>query len=167
VSAPAVRLVTVLGYSRRSHEGLHPVCADRLAAAERAATDGDVVLLSGWSRRPAGPPEAELMRAAWRGRAVRLLCDPNARTTVGNAAGVAAHARELGATEVVLVTSGWHAPRARLLVRAALGRGDVRVRTAKAPGRPAARELVREAACVAALPLQALRARRAGSRATV
>ena len=76
-----------------------------------------------------------------------LLCDPNARTTVGNAAGVAAHARELGATEVVLVTSAWHAPRARVLVRAALGRAGVRVRTATAPGaRPPASWLARRSA---------------------
>ena len=162
-----MRLVAVLGYSRRSHHGLHPVCAERLAAAERTAADDDVVLLSGWSRRRAGTPEAELMRNAWRGAPVRLLCDPNARTTIGNAAGVAVHARELRAAEVILVTSGWHAPRARILVRAALGRGGVRVRTAPTAGRPPARELVREAACVAALPVQVLRARRAGSRATV
>ena len=63
------------------------------------------------------------MRAAWRGPDVPLLADGDARTTAGNARAVAAAAREIGADEVVLVTSSWHVRRARLLVRAALGRG--------------------------------------------
>ncbi|MEO5575335.1 MAG: YdcF family protein [Gaiellaceae bacterium] len=115
------RLVAVLGYSTRRGDGLHPVCAARLAAAERAADDADAVLFSGWSRRRHRPSEAELMRSAWRGPASRLLADGDARSTFGNARAVAVVAGEVGADEVVLVTSTWHARRARLLVRAALG----------------------------------------------
>ena len=61
------------------------------------------------------------MREAWQGAPVPLLADGDARTTAGNALAVAAAAKEVGADEVLLVTSSWHARRARLLVRAALG----------------------------------------------
>jgi len=117
------RLVAVLGYSTRRHEGLHPICAARLEAAERPAEGAELVLLSGWSRRRHRPSEAELMRQAWRGPAVRLVADGDARTTAGNARAVAAAARHVGADEVVIVTSSWHARRARLLVEAALDPG--------------------------------------------
>lgn len=117
------RLVAVLGYSTWRGDGLHAICAARLEAAELAAGEADAVLLSGWSRRRHRPSEAELMRAAWRGPDVTLLADGDARTTAGNARAVAATAHELGADEVVVVTSSWHARRARLLVRAALGPG--------------------------------------------
>jgi hypothetical protein len=127
------RLVAVLGYSTRRGEGLHPICAARLRAAERPAEGADVVLLSGWSRRRHRPSEAELMRAAWKGPAVRLVADGDARTTAGNARAVAAAARHVGADEVVLVTSSWHVRRARLLVKAALG-PEVRLAVAT-PGR--------------------------------
>ena len=127
------RLVAVLGYSTGRHDGLHPICAARLQAAERPAEEADLVLLSGWSRRRHRPSEAELMKAAWRGPAVRLVADGDARTTAGNARSVAAAARHIGADEVVLVTSSWHARRARLLVAAAL---DPEVRlTVATPGR--------------------------------
>ena len=115
------RLVAVFGYSTGRRGSLHPVCAARLEAAERAAERADAVLLSGWSRRTHRPSEAELMRAAWRGPDVPLLADGDARTTAGNARALARTARELGADEVVVVTSSWHARRARLLARAALG----------------------------------------------
>ena len=116
----ASKLIAVLGYSSLRGEGLHPIGAARLEAAERVAGDADAVLLSGWSRRRHRPSEAELMRHAWRGPDVPLLADGDARTTAGNARAVAAAARELEADEVVLVTSSWHARRARLLVRALL-----------------------------------------------
>ena len=114
------RLVAVLGYSTWRGEALHPIGAARLEAAERVAAGADAVLLSGWSRHRHRPSEAELMRRAWRGPDVPLLADGDARTTAGNARAVAAAARKVGADEVVLVTSSWHARRARLLVRALL-----------------------------------------------
>lgn len=117
------RLVAVLGYSTRRGGGLHPICEERLRAAELVAEGAAAVLLSGWSRARHRPSEAELMRAAWRGPGVRLIADGDARTTAGNVRAVAAAARELGAREIVLVTSSWHARRARLLARAALGSG--------------------------------------------
>jgi uncharacterized SAM-binding protein YcdF (DUF218 family) len=76
-----------------------------------------------------------------------------------NAAGVALLARELGADEVVVVTSRWHAPRAGVLVRTALGDSKVPVRTSSPRGRLQPRLLARELACLAALPYQLVRVR--------
>jgi uncharacterized SAM-binding protein YcdF (DUF218 family) len=100
------------------------------------------------------------MRAAWRGPDVPVVCDTTARNTVENAAGVAAVARELNADEVVVVTSRWHAPRARVLVRAALhGTGySVRTSSPRIRLKPKLGVLVlRELVCIAVLPLQVLR----------
>ena len=141
------RLVAVLGYSTWRGPGLHPICAARLAVAEGVAADADVVLLSGWSRRRHRPSEAELMRRAWRGAEVELLADGDARTTAGNARAVAAAASALRAEEIVLVTSSWHARRARLLVRAAVG-PDVALKVVT-PSRTRPAHLVgRELACL-------------------
>jgi uncharacterized SAM-binding protein YcdF (DUF218 family) len=135
------RLVAVLGYSTLRGDELHPIALDRLRAAELVAAEGaDAVLLSGWSRRRRRLPEAELMRAAWAGPDVRLLVDADARTTAGNARAVAAAAAETGAAEVVVVTSSWHARRARHLVREALP-PHVAVRVAT-PGRTRPARLV-------------------------
>lgn len=153
------RLVAVLGYSRRRDRELHPICAARLRTAEAAAVDADAVLLSGWSRRRERPAEAELMRDAWSGPEVRLLADADARTTPGNARAVAAAARELGADEVVAVTSSWHAPRARLLLRRELGPGirlEVLTPARTRPPYLLGRELV----CFAANALSRARPRR-------
>ena len=138
------RLVAVFGYSTGRAGSLHRVCAERLATAERAAEGADAVLLSGWSRRKHRPSEAELMRAAWRGPDVPLLADGDARTTAGNARALARTARELDADHVVVVTSSWHARRARLLARAALGpavRLDVVTPVRSRPPHLVAREL--------------------------
>jgi len=143
----ASKLVAVLGYSSLRGEGLHPIGAARVEAAERVAGDADAVLLSGWSRRRHRPSEAELMRRAWRGPDVPLLADGDARTTAGNARAVAAAARELEADEVVLVTSSWHARRARLLVGAALDT-DVRLEVVTPERTRPAYHLGRELACL-------------------
>ena len=141
------RLVAVLGYSTRRGDALHHVCAARLEAAAAAAEGADAVVLSGWSRRRTRPSEAELMREAWRGHDVTLLVDGDARTTGGNVRAIAAAARERGADEVVLVTSSWHARRARLLARAALG-PDVRLTVATPPPSRPPRLVARELACL-------------------
>ncbi len=146
-----MRLVAVLGYSGRRKEELHAVCEARVRHAETLAADA--VLLSG---------EAELMHGAWRGRHVER--DPRARNTRENARGVAEAARRLGADEVVVVTSGWHAFRARTLVRAALADPAVEVTSSSPPSPRPVRLLAREAACLAALPLQLLAVQRADQR---
>jgi hypothetical protein len=152
-----MHLIAVLGYSDRRANGLHDVCAARLRHAERLVGPGDVVLLSGWSRRREKTSEAELMRGAWTGGGVRLIEDTTARTTRGNAASVAATARRLAATEVTVVTSRWHAARARILVRAALP--ETPVRASSPASRPPIALLVRELGCLALLPYQLIRVR--------
>jgi len=160
----SVRLVAVLGYSARRSDGLHAVCAARLRHAERLAADGDTVLLSGWARRRNGAGEAELMRTAWNGANVQLIGDGSARNTRENAAGVAETARRLGANEIVVVTSRWHAFRARALVDAILRERGVLVETSSPAGRPPVALLARELVCLAALPFHLIRLRARGER---
>jgi len=159
-----VRLVAVLGYSARRPDGLHAICAERLSYAESVAGDADAVLLSGWARDQDAAGEVELMRRAWNGPNVRLLSDTHARNTGENALGIAAVARRLDAREVVVVTSSWHAFRARTLVRAALHDSGVTVRSSSPSTRPPVTLLARELACLAALPAQLLRLRRSEAR---
>jgi uncharacterized SAM-binding protein YcdF (DUF218 family) len=121
MSQHAPRVVVVLGYSDGGRGELHPACAARLARAAELTTGDDVVVLSGWARVPGTRSEAELMAEAWAGKAREVVVDPVAQTTVGNAANALDDVRRVGAREVVVVTSRWHAPRAaaafRLIVR--------------------------------------------------
>jgi len=155
-TALSVRLVAVLGYSNRRSDGLHVICAERLRHAERVANANDALLLSGWGRRK-NVAEAELMREAWNGNDVQLVVDGTARSTRENAAAVADAARQLRASEVTVVTSRWHAFRAGMLVRAALP--TLAVRTSSPPGRPPVRLVLRELACLVAVPYHVLRLR--------
>jgi uncharacterized SAM-binding protein YcdF (DUF218 family) len=150
------RLVAVLGYSDGSGEGLHPVCAARLERAAFVAEPQDAVLLSGWARRGASAPEAELMARSWTRPARRVLLDRGASTTAGNVIGVARAVRALRIDEVVLVTSSWHARRARVLARAALaGSGaGLELVTTDESARPGAR--ARELACWSVVPVLAV-----------
>ncbi|HXV57150.1 MAG TPA: YdcF family protein [Gaiellaceae bacterium] len=152
------RLLVVLGYSDGREDGLHPVCAARVAHAAGLAGERDAVLLSGWARRPHRSAEAELMRRAWRGPAVALHCDEEARITAENAAHAARRARSLGVREVVVVTSSWHRARARVLFRAFLP--ELPVTVVGVPAGGSLRHVLREAAVFPLLPLQVARARR-------
>jgi uncharacterized SAM-binding protein YcdF (DUF218 family) len=153
-------VIAVLGYSPRRSGRLHPVCSARVAHASAIARQGDLVVLSGWSRHLGIEPEAELMARAWRGPPVELVTETDARHTAGNAAAVADAARASAAAELLLVTSWWHAPRATVLVRAALRGSQMRVTAVHAPSRPSPRLIVRELCCLAALPVQLLGLRR-------
>jgi uncharacterized SAM-binding protein YcdF (DUF218 family) len=149
----AERVVAVLGYSHRRNGRLHAICAERLAHAQRLAEGARAVVFSGWS-------EAELMRTAWAGPDVLLVCDAEARSTAQNAANVAAAARELGARELVVVTSHWHRARARILVGAALRGSGIRFSVETVRGSRPSWLLARELVCLGLLPLQLLLARR-------
>jgi uncharacterized SAM-binding protein YcdF (DUF218 family) len=152
-------VVVVLGYSNRGGTELHPVCAARLARAAELATPDDVVVLSGWARVPGTRPEAELMRAAWSGRAREVVVDPDARTTVENLANAVDDVLRVAADEVVVVTSSWHAARATAAMRRLLrGRGVV-VRAESPPGR-SRRGALRELTLWPLLPFQLRQARR-------
>jgi uncharacterized SAM-binding protein YcdF (DUF218 family) len=120
-------------------------------AAAALASDEDMVVLT-------GRPEAELMRAAWRGRSMRLVCDNHAGVTAESARHMARIAREVGADEVVAVTSWWHCWRTALLFRSVLRGTGTRVRTVRAPFWTP-RLLLREAAAFLLLPVQLVRAR--------
>ena len=156
------RLVAVLGYSDSTTADLHPVGAARLAAAAAEAGAEDILLFSGWSRRSGSTPEADLMAQMWTTTARARFVDRHARTTLGNAIGVARAARRVDADEVVLVTSRWHARRAAALVRAALrGSGSgatLRVVATDEPVTP--RRKVREVASWTVVPVLALVAAR-------
>jgi uncharacterized SAM-binding protein YcdF (DUF218 family) len=154
------RVIVVLGYSPRRSNRLHPVCSARVARACAIAREGDLVVLSGWSRHPGVDPEGDLMARAWRGPQVELVTETDARHTAGNAAAVADVARASAAAELVLVTSWWHAPRAKVLARAALRGSPVQVTAVGAPSQASIGLLLRELCCLAALPVQLLELRR-------
>ncbi len=159
MSAP--RVVAVLGFSGRSGGSLHPVCAARVHRAAGLARADDVVVLSGWARARGATSEAHLMSQAWTGAAARLVLDDGARHTAENAAHAAEVARVLGAREVVVVTSRWHAPRAALIFRWFLRGSGVRVVVAGARGPRAPGSVARE---VAVWPLVAAQIARTRSR---
>jgi uncharacterized SAM-binding protein YcdF (DUF218 family) len=156
-------VVVVLGYSNGRRDGLHAVCAARLQRAAEIATAEDVVVLSGWARPPGTSSEAELMRASWRGTAREVVVDPDARTTVENLANALDDVLRVGACEVVVVTSSWHAARATAALRRLLPRTGIRVRSASPPGR-SARASLRELAVWPLLPFQLWRAGRQSRR---
>jgi uncharacterized SAM-binding protein YcdF (DUF218 family) len=99
------------------------------------------------------------MRRVWEGPQERVICDTQSRITAENAARVAELVRELGAREVVVVTSWWHRLRAALLFGLLLRETGARVRVIAA-GRPwSVWVLLRELACFALVPAQVRRAR--------
>jgi uncharacterized SAM-binding protein YcdF (DUF218 family) len=151
------RLVAVLGYSGSADASdLHPVCRARLMRGEHLARPGDTVLLTGWARRGHVESEGQLMAAAWSQRTQRRLVDHGARTTLGNAIAVGRAARQVGAREVVVVTSGWHARRAGVLVRAALAGTGALVRVEGTTETATPRAGMRELAAWLFVPLLAL-----------
>lgn len=156
MAAEQTRVVAVLGYSRRGDETLHEICVQRLRRAESVSLATDTVVLSGRGRARRAS-EAALMAAAWQGEAVTLVPESESGTTVGNARAIASYAREVGADEVVVVTSSWHRPRTRVLFRAALHGSGAHLRVI-APRRTwPAWPVVRELACLVVLPVQVAR----------
>jgi uncharacterized SAM-binding protein YcdF (DUF218 family) len=147
------RVVVVLGYSNGAGGVLHPLCAERLARAAEISTGDDVVVLSGWAGAAGMHSEAELMRAAWRGAAREVVVDPDARTTVENLVNALNDVLRVGAKEVIVVTSSWHAPRAKAALRWLLRHTGIKVRTVAPPGR-SRRASLRELAVWPLLPFQ-------------
>jgi uncharacterized SAM-binding protein YcdF (DUF218 family) len=156
----AARVVLVLGYSDGGEGELHRVCAARLARAAEVATAADVVVLSGWARAPHTRSEAELMRDAWRGEALELVVDPDARTTVDNVANALNDIARSRAREVLVVTSAWHAPRAKAALRWLLRSTGIQVHAVTPPER-SVRAALRELPLWALLPFQLWLVRRA------
>ncbi len=147
------RVIVVLGYSDGGRGELHEECAARLVRAAEVSTSDDVVVLSGWARVAGTQSEAELMRAAWRGDAGEVVVDPDARTTVGNMANAVNDILRVGAREVIVVTSSWHAPRAKAALRWLLRYTGVEV-SAVTTRRRSLLASVRELVLWVLLPLQ-------------
>ena len=164
MSLVATRVVVVLGYSDGGRGELHPVGAARLARAAEVATEADVVVLSGWARVRGTRSEAELMAAAWRGRARELVVDPDAQTTVGNATNALDDIRRVQAREVIVVTSRWHAPRAKGAFRWLLRGSGVRVSSISPHEAWHPRASVRELGLWVLLPGQLVAARERSAR---
>jgi DUF218 domain len=155
------RLIAVLGYSDVGGDAaLHPICAARVERARDAAEPDDVILFSGWARRGRAASEADLMATAWSGGTQRRVVDRGARTTLGNAIAVGRVARRLDVTEVVLVTSRWHARRASVLVRAALVGSGTMLRVAATEDAATPARSLRELAAWTVVPALALVAAR-------
>ena len=154
MTRPVGRLIVVLGYSDDGRDKLHPVCAERVARAATIATADDVVVLSGWARVSGTRPEAELMAEAWDGSARQLVLDPDAQTTVGNAMNTLDHVTGVGFSEVVVVTSRWHAPRAAVVFRWQLRATGVTVSTVATLDLGSLGHWLRELPRWAVLPLQ-------------
>lgn len=152
----------MLGYSVRGIDGLHPVCAARVAAASALAREDDVVVLTGWARTPGHSSEAELMRRAWTGPAARLVLDDGSTHTAQNAVHATRVAREAGARQILVVTSHWHAARAGVAFRSLLRGTSIQVEVAAADDRLSLRGLAREIAVWPVFRLQLARARRRG-----
>jgi uncharacterized SAM-binding protein YcdF (DUF218 family) len=147
------RVIVVLGYSDGGADELHPICAARLETAAGIARSDDVIVLSGWARSRQGRPEAELMAEAWRGAAAEVVVDPDARTTVENLANALNDVLRVGAREVVVVTSSWHAPRAKAAMRWLLMHTGIKVRSTS-PADRSLRASLRELALWPLLPFQ-------------
>ena len=154
------RLIVVLGYSDRGEGVLHPICVERLAHAAKIATEDDVVVLSGWVRVPGTKSEAALMASNWAGQARELVVDPDAKTTVGNATNAVDDVVRTKATEVLVVTSRWHAPRAAVAFRWRLRGCGARVVTSAPSSGGGVRNWLRELPCWVILPLQLVSKRR-------
>jgi len=155
--------VVVLGYSDGGAGVIHPICAARLARAAELTTEHDIVVLSGWSRVSGRRSEAELMAEAWSGAAGELVLDPDASTTAENAANAVGDILRASADQVVVVTSRWHAARARAAFRWLLRGRGVRVLVATPDEAGSARERLRELALWPLLPAQLSRGGRGRS----
>ncbi len=152
------RVIVVLGYSNGGRDKLHPIAAARLRHAAEISTEHDVVVLSGWARVPGTRPEAALMAEAWAGTAREVVVDPDARTTVGNAINALDDVRRVAPAQVLVVTSGWHAPRAKVIFVWQLRSNPVEVVTSSPLEPRNIRALIHEIPRWAILPVQLLNA---------
>ena len=122
----------MLGYHRDDgRDGISALAAAGVRRAERLAADGAgevvVVVCSGFAR-DGDAPEGELMRAAWRGPAVPVVAETEARDTVENAVRSLPLLRAYGVDVLDVVCAASHAPRVRALLPRYFGRRGIRVR---------------------------------------
>ena len=115
------RVIVVLGYHEIGDDGSHgisSICRAAVRRAEQLAAEVPprAVIFTGWSSN-GGPAEADQMAEEWKGRRdVALIREPQAVNTAENAVRSLALVQTIeGASEVVLVCSIRHFPRARFL----------------------------------------------------
>jgi uncharacterized SAM-binding protein YcdF (DUF218 family) len=104
--------IVVPGHARRGR--ISSLCLALVREAERiaVATPVDAVVFSGWA--PVGSePEAEQMRAAWRGPDVELVVEPTAAVTAENAARTLPLLLERDIERAIVVCAPLHLYRAR------------------------------------------------------
>jgi len=104
--------IVVPGHARRGR--ISGLCLTLVREAERiaAATPVDAVVFSGWAPR-GGEPEAEQMRAAWRGPDVELVVESTAAVTAENAARTLPLLLERSIERAIVVCAPIHLYRAR------------------------------------------------------
>ena len=130
------QVIVVLGYHEFDDDGRHgisSICRAAVRRAEELAAKAKVppraVIFTGWSS-DGGPAEADQMAEEWTGRRdVSLIREPRAVNTAENAVRSLELVRAIdGASEVVLVCSIRHFPRARFLFGRLYGRYGYRTR---------------------------------------
>jgi uncharacterized SAM-binding protein YcdF (DUF218 family) len=132
--------LVVLGSSVRDPGGGYSIsrgCRRVVGHAERCAWTRlpEVVVFSGWAPN-GGTPEAEQMRALWRGPRIELAVEPTASTTAENAARTLPFLRERGLLEAVVVCTPLHLYRARWFFRRLYAARGIRTSFTTSPTLP-------------------------------
>jgi uncharacterized SAM-binding protein YcdF (DUF218 family) len=140
--------LVVLGSSRRDRNGGYFIsrgCRRVVGHAERCAWTRlpEVVVFSGWAPN-GGTPEAEQMRARWRGPEVELAVEPTASNTAENAARTLPFLRQRGLLEAVIVSTPLHLYRARWFFRRVYAARGIRTTFTTPPTLPTLSALVWE-----------------------
>jgi uncharacterized SAM-binding protein YcdF (DUF218 family) len=130
---------------RRGGYRISPVCRRQVTAAGHLAAERgvDAVVFTGRSRGP-GPSEAEQMLDAWSGPEVELVVEPEARTTVENAARTLPLLRERGIERALVVTAPLHVYRSRFFFSRVYGRAGIEVELHPVRALPSPRAVVWE-----------------------
>lgn len=146
--------IVVPGCGRVASDGAYRIGATCLALvreAERLAESlpAETVVFSGWAPG-GGTPEAEQMRAAWRGADVELVVEPTAAVTAQNASRTLPLLLEREITRAVVICTRAHSLRARYFFSRLYGPAGIDTSFRLAPIAPSPSALIWE---LLALPL--------------
>ena len=151
--------IVVPGHARRGR--ISEVCVSLVREAERLAAAADVVavVFSGGSVH-GGEPEAEQMRAVWRGPQVELVVEPTAGVTAENAARTLPLLLDRGVERAIVVCAPLHLYRARFFFARLYGAAGIATEFRRVAAGRTLRALAWELGAAPAAPRQ-LRAARA------
>ncbi|HEY5661460.1 MAG TPA: ElyC/SanA/YdcF family protein [Gaiellaceae bacterium] len=151
--------IVVPGHARRGR--ISEVCVSLVREAERLAAAADVVavVFSGGSVH-GGEPEAEQMRAVWRGPQVELVVEPTAGVTAENAARTLPLLLDRGVEHAIVVCAPLHLYRARFFFTRLYGAAGIATEFRRVAAGRTLRALAWELGAAPAAPRQ-LRAARA------